>query len=52
MAFTGILVATILAASLMVMTVLSTSVIYAMTQILSWCAEVLFDLDGMHRSQA
>ncbi|WP_437229206.1 hypothetical protein SH661x_001310 [Planctomicrobium sp. SH661] len=44
MTFTGIFVATLLTLFLMVMATLSTSMIYAVTQILSRCAEILFDL--------
>jgi len=44
MAFTSVLVATLLACALLVLATLGTSVIYALTQILSRCAEVLFDL--------
>lgn len=44
MALTSILVATFLTCLLLVLATLGTSVIYALTQILSRCAEILFDL--------
>jgi len=44
MALSTLFVATLLISLIMILTTLSTSMIYAVTQILSRCAEVLFDL--------
>lgn len=44
MAFTGIFVATLCICLLLALATLSTSILYAITQILSRCAEILFDL--------
>jgi len=50
MPFTGIFIATLLICLLMVLTTLSTSMIYAATHLLSRCAELLFDLHLPNRS--
>jgi len=44
MALSTLFIATLLISLIMILTTLSTSMIYAATQILSRCAEFLFDL--------